>query len=692
MNKILNELNLSQKNAVTFKGRHLLVLAGAGTGKTKTIISRAAYLISEGVNPNKIQILTFTKRSANEIISRINISLNKKDANLVNGATFHSWCNQLINRFPNLFGTKSFTVIDSDDQLSIMKIICGNKSINFDNLKIKPQALLDLYSFARNTKRNLTETLRFKLFNNIKNNEIDEKISTIKIKIEDILKNYELKKKDRRYLDYDDIIQVVANRIKLDKQARDLISSQFEHILVDEMQDTNPLQWDLLEPFQNICKLYCVGDDAQSIYAFRGADFKNVHLFKERVKESEIYKLEDNYRSTQEILDISNWLLSNSTINYNKKLNSMRGTRKTPLIMNISSPWDEARWISDKILENNNNNKLFNDHLVLTRSSMYTITLEAVFIEKKIPYVKFGGRKFMESAHIKDLISALRIVNNIDDEIAWIRFLTLWEGIGEIKAVKYINELLTFNTIEDCIVWLNSIHRNDENKIIPQILKYISENSKDLQKAVKGASDLMEKKLSEKYKEDWDNKRKPDFNVLSVLANNYSSLGEFITECLLDSTATLSSSIISETDKEKDKVTISTIHSAKGLEADTCFVVNVSPKIFPSVMTLGNIDEIEEDRRLLYVALTRAKNDLIITRNINSINGDSLKNLIIENEIDNTNDIQNVKDESNIIDYYFLNGLTNELAFQSVIDIQKREVKDLDSSNTMNIDYGMDFS
>jgi DNA helicase-2/ATP-dependent DNA helicase PcrA len=693
MNKILNELNLSQKNAVTFKGRHLLVLAGAGTGKTKTIISRAAYLISEGVNPNKIQILTFTKRSANEIISRINISLNKKDANLVNGATFHSWCNQLINRFPNLFGTKSFTVIDSDDQLSIMKIICGNKSINFDNLKIKPQALLDLYSFARNTKRNLTETLRFKLFNNIKNNEIDEKISTIKIKIEDILKNYELKKKDRRYLDYDDIIQVVANRIKLDKQARDLISSQFEHILVDEMQDTNPLQWDLLEPFQNICKLYCVGDDAQSIYAFRGADFKNVHLFKERVKESEIYKLEDNYRSTQEILDISNWLLSNSTINYNKKLNSMRGSGKTPLIMNISSPWDEARWISDKILENNNNyNKLFNDHLVLTRSSMYTITLEAVFIEKKIPYVKFGGRKFMESAHIKDLISALRIVNNIDDEIAWIRFLTLWEGIGEIKAVKYINELLTFNTIEDCIVWLNSIHRNDENKIIPQILKYISENSKDLQKAVKGASDLMEKKLSEKYKEDWDNKRKPDFNVLSVLANNYSSLGEFITECLLDSTATLSSSIISETDKEKDKVTISTIHSAKGLEADTCFVVNVSPKIFPTVMTLGNIDEIEEDRRLLYVALTRAKNDLIITRNINSINGDSLKNLIIENEIDNTNDIQNVKDESNIIDYYFLNGLTNELAFQSVIDIQKREVKDLDSSNTMNIDYGMDFS
>ena len=437
----LDSLNESQKKAVTYGGKHLLVLAGAGTGKTKTIISRAAYLISKGISPSKIQILTFTKRSASEIVSRVRASLTTNQAQTLNGSTFHSWCNQLLTKYPNLFGTKSYTVIDSDDQVSIMKIICGNKSLAYEDIKIKPQGLIDLYSFARNTKRNLTETIRFKLFKNLSDKETDEKVSALKVKIEVILKGYEQRKKERKYLDYDDILQVVANRMKIDEQARNLISSQYDHILVDEMQDTNPLQWELLEPFQNICNLFCVGDDAQSIYSFRGADFKNVHLFTERVKDSEIYKLEDNYRSTQEILDISNWLLEKSTVSYNKRLNAVRGKGNLPKILNIENDWDEARWIADRILDNyTHKNKVYSDHLILSRSQFYTIKIQAVFLEKKIPYVTYGGRKFMEAAHIKDVISALRVVNNIDDEIAWIRFLTLWEGIGEVKAAKYISD------------------------------------------------------------------------------------------------------------------------------------------------------------------------------------------------------------------------------------------------------------
>lgn len=682
----LDDLNESQKKAVTYNGKHLLVLAGAGTGKTKTIISRAAYLISQGVSPSKIQILTFTKRSASEIVSRVKASLTVNQAQTLNGSTFHSWCNQLLTRYPNLFGTNSFTVIDSDDQVSIMKIVCGNKNIVYEDIKIKPQGLIDLYSFARNTKRNLTETIRFKLFNKLTDKETEEKILALKVKIEIILKGYEQKKKERRYLDYDDILQVVASRMKLDEQARDLISSQFEHILVDEMQDTNPLQWELLEPFQNVCNLFCVGDDAQSIYAFRGADFKNVHLFKERVKDSEIYKLEDNYRSTQEILNVSNWLLEKSTVNYNKKLHSIRGNGNLPNILNVESVWDEARWISDKIIENYvHKNKLYSDHLVLTRSAFYTITLEAVFLEKKIPYVKYGGRKFMESAHIKDVISALRVVNNIDDEIAWMRFLTLWEGIGEIKATKYIDEILNFKTIEECIIWLNSIHKNDGNIIISEILKCVYENCFEVQKAVIGAYKLMEKKLSSKYKEDWDNKRRPDFPVLGVLANNYSNLGEFITECLLDGSTTLSSSEINQSEKEKDKVIISTIHSAKGLESDICFVVNVSPKTFPSMMSIGNIDEIEEDRRVLYVALTRAKNELIITRNISSIYAESRKFITPENTNENNEALITIEEQ------YFLNGLPDEIAEQGIIEVQRREIKDLEKPNSLNIDYGMDF-
>lgn len=687
----LDSLNESQKKAVTYDGKHLLVLAGAGTGKTKTIISRAAYLISKGVNPNKIQILTFTKRSASEIVSRVKSSLTSNQAQTLNGSTFHSWCNQLLTKYPNLFGTKSYTVIDSDDQVSIMKIICGNKNLAYEDIKIKPQGLIDLYSFARNTKRNLTETIRFKLFNNLSDKETDEKVSALKVKIEVILKGYEQRKKERKYLDYDDILQVVANRMKIDEQARNLISSQYDHILVDEMQDTNPLQWELLEPFQNICNLFCVGDDAQSIYSFRGADFKNVHLFTERVKDSEIYKLEDNYRSTQEILDLSNWLLEKSTVSYNKRLNAVRGKGNLPKILNIDNDWDEARWIADRILDNyTHKNKVYSDHLILSRSQFYTIKIQAVFLEKKIPYVTYGGRKFMEAAHIKDVISALRVVNNIDDEIAWIRFLTLWEGIGEVKAAKYISDLLNFNNIEECIFWLNTIYQNDQNVIIPEILKCIADNRNNVQQAITGAYKLMEKRLSISYKEDWDNKRRPDFPVLAVLANNYSNLGEFITECILDASTsisnsvTLSGSYLEQTDKNKDKVIISTIHSAKGLESDICFVVNVSPKAFPSIMSIGNIDEIEEDRRVLYVALTRAKNELIITRNKNSIYGE-LKPLETSNSVVNNYN-------QTIVDTYFLNGLPDELAEQDAIEVFKRQVQDLDKPNAMEIDHGMDFS
>jgi DNA helicase-2/ATP-dependent DNA helicase PcrA len=683
----LDELNDSQKKAVTYEGKHLLVLAGAGTGKTKTIISRAAYLISRGVSPSRIQILTFTKKSASEIVSRVKASLTVNEAQTLNGSTFHSWCNQLLTKYPNLFGTKSFTVIDEDDQASIMKIVCGKKNVVFEDIRIKPQGLVDLYSFSRNTKRNLTETIRFKLFNNLFDSEIEEKIKVLKGKIEIILRDYEQRKKERKYLDYDDILQVVATRLKVDEQAKKLISSQYEHILVDEMQDTNPLQWELLEPFQNICNLFCVGDDAQSIYSFRGADFRNVHLFTERVKDSQIYRLEDNYRSTQEILDLSNWLLEKSTINYNKKLQSVRGFGHLPIILNVYSVWDESRWIADKIIENySHKNKVYSDHLVLTRSGFYTRTLEAVFIEKKIPYIKYGGRKFMESAHIKDVISALRVVNNMDDEIAWIRFLTLWEGIGEIKASKYITEILNFTNIDECITWLYSIHKNDVNVIIPEVLKTILENRFDVQKALNGAYNLMSKKLSTIYKEDWDNKRRPDFPVLGVLASNYSELGQFITECLLDASTTPSSSELYQSEKDKDKVIISTIHSAKGLESDICFIVNVSPKAFPSQISLGNIDEIEEDRRVLYVALTRAKNELIITRNLESIYAESGKELPTENSIEKNDDLISIEEQ------YFLNSLPDGMVEQGIIEVQRREIKDLDKPNNLNIDYGMDFS
>lgn len=681
----MQNLNTNQKKAAEFKGRHVLVLAGAGTGKTKTIIARAAYLIENGVTADKIQILTFTKRAANEIVERVKSSSSSTNVVNLSGATFHSWCNQLITKFPNLFGASNFTVIDPDDQVSMMKMICGNFEKEYKAVHIKPQQLIDIYSYARNTKKSLTYSLRFKLFKGKQNQDTDEEILRLKPYIEILLKAYQHKKMQSRYLDYDDLLLVVANRLRKDVEARKILANHFEHILIDEMQDTNPLQWDLIEPFISIAHLFCVGDDAQSIYSFRGADFKNVHLFKERVPDSEIYVLDKNYRSTQNVLDISNWLLEASPINYNKKLASAREEGEKPELIHVDNQWEEANFICERILANyTNGNKTFNDHLILSRSQYYTKPLQAVCIQKKIPYVTYGGRKFMESAHIKDLISLLRVVNNVYDEIAWMRFLTFWEGIGDIRAAKFVDQIIECKDAEDCGLQLTQIIKGDDGVRISQLFNTMLETRGDVKASVQIAYEAMSLFLAYKYRKDWIEKRKADFPILEILAGNYASLGEFITEGVLENAKQLNGAPILETSKltteeQKDHVIISTVHSAKGLEADTCFVLNVSPKVYPSAMNLDNFDELEEDRRVLYVALTRAKNNLIITRNTSSIN--AFHGATSESEAP--------KDQSTS---YFLEKLPMHLVDQKNIEKPKRQSRDIKIPNVLDLSMGMDFS
>jgi DNA helicase-2/ATP-dependent DNA helicase PcrA len=668
------ELNDLQIRAAEYNGKHLLVLAGAGTGKTKTIIARAVYLIKEGVHPSSIRILTFTKRAASEIVSRVKSQIPGNSANSLVGTTFHSWCNQLIIDFPNVFGASDYTVIDSDDQVSIMKLACGKNQADFEALRIRHQSMLDLYSFARNTKRNLTDAIKLKILHSEPEEKIEILLKEIKPKLERILREYEAKKKDRKYLDYDDLIEVVANKLNSSDQAREVLAREYTHLLIDEMQDTNPLQWELIRPFQRICSLFCVGDDAQSIYAFRGADFKNIHQFKERVPDSEVYQLLDNYRSTQELLDVSNWILEKSTLNYNKKLRSVRGSGKHPVLLNTESVWDEAHYIADRIIENfNQNGKTYSDHLVLTRSMFYSRPLQAVFIERKIPFRTVGGRGFMEAAHIKDVFSALRVVNNTSDEIAWMRFLTLWPGIGNVKATRYVNNLLSFADIKECIHYLQSLKESD-NGMMSILLDGINNSKKNLKVAINHTLSILEERFRVIYAEDWDRKRKPDFPVLEVLAGNYNNIAEFITECLLNNNSLLGRDRSGRVDLKSDEVTISTIHSAKGLEEDICFVLNVSPRVFPSAMNYGDFDAVEEDRRLLYVALTRAKDELYISRNVDSIYAEGMFN-------------ENLEEER-----YFLNSFPAELVCQ-VTSKHEREIKN-DAETNLGIDgqYGLDFS
>ncbi|MUH37742.1 ATP-dependent helicase [Zobellia amurskyensis] len=681
----MQNFNINQKKAVEFSGKHLLVLAGAGTGKTKTIIGRASYLIDRGTDAGKIQILTFTKRAANEIVERVKSSISSSTTANLRGATFHSWCSQLITKFPNLFGASSFTVIDPDDQIGAMKIICGNYVKEYKAVRLKPQQLIDIYSFARNTKKSLTETLRSKVFKGKTDNDTNEEILQIKPYIEILLKAYQNKKMQSRYLDYDDLLLVVANRLQKDVQARDILAAHYEHILIDEMQDTNPLQWDLIKPFISMSCLFCVGDDAQSIYSFRGADFKNVHLFSERVPGSEVQVLDKNYRSTQYILDVSNWLLQTSPIDYNKQLISARELGEKPELINVESQWEEANYISERILGNfTEGNKTFSDHLILSRSQYYTKPLQAVFIQKKIPYVTYGGRKFMESAHIKDVVSLLRVVNNPYDEIAWIRFLTFWEGIGEIRASKFVKDIISCLHHDNLADQLPHIIGGQDGSRLGDLFSAVLDKQGDVRAAVKMAYEEMSLNLAYKYRKDWNEKRKADFPVLEILAGNYASLGEFISEGVLENSKQLNGTPVLESSKlttedHKDHVIISTVHSAKGLEADTCFVLNVSPKVYPSAWNLDDNDEIEEDRRVLYVALTRAKNELIITRDTSSINA-------FHNTINDTGE------DKEITSSYFLEELPMSLVHQKNVQKHNSRGADIERPNDIDLSMGMDFN
>jgi len=667
--KLLLELNPSQRVAATHLQNHALVLAGAGCGKTKTIIARAAFLISQGVAPDRIQILTFTRRSASEIVERVKTHLGDSSHGL-RSSTFHTWCTSIIRRAPKAFGFKNFTVIDRDDQLQLFKLLRGKQASG--SFPTAAQ-ICDLYSLARNTRKSLDATLKKQLPNYYEQKQ----------NIASIMREYELRKRSRNYFDYDDILDIVAKGINQHEELCGWIGSQFDHILVDEMQDTNPLQWELLEPLTKYVKLFCVGDDAQSIYGFRGADFKNVHSFKERLPDSTILKLEDNYRSTQEILDFSNWLLKRSTINYDKELRSMRGSGIAPIIHTFSNEWEEGRWIAEDLIKRRESGSLWKKHMILVRSSFSARSVEGALLAKEIPYKFIGGTKLLDAAHVKDVLSVLRLIGNNQDEIGWMRYLTLWSGIGEVKAGKIINEILNFDNTNEAITTLETegYGSSEFTTVIKELIQINGSVSKIISKAV----NLMKDILENRYKnQDWE-KRQRDFIFVEKLADKHSSILEFIEEYLLDPIFN------SERDRaeNEDIVTIITIHSAKGTEKEVCYVQNVSAGSYPPSFAINDLDDVEEERRVLYVALTRAQNELIITRKTHvTWSSERAKKVDTSEELN----ADYTGDGNKLIESYFLNELPEQLASEDVHTNNTYTLKSANISQKLDIDFGIDLS
>ena len=591
--EFIKQLNQSQQFAVTYPLEHILVLAGAGCGKTKTIISRAAWLVSQNIAPNRIQILTFTKKAASEIVERVNNCLEQSLYGL-NASTFHRWCVDILKSAPEIFGYKNFSIIDRDEQLQLFKKIRTEMKISKEIRFPKNAKILDTYSYARNTRKSLSQVMQIQLSDFLSSQD----------RIAEIMKKYEIEKRNKNYLDYDDILDIVATAINQNEEVCKWLGSKYDCILVDEMQDTNPLQWELLEPLSKYAKLFCVGDDAQSIYGFRGADFENIHSFQNRIPDSVIIKLEDNYRSTQEILDVSNWLLKSSPIKYNKELKAVKGKGIKPELHSFLDSFDEASWIAKDLLSRYKKDKLWMNKLVLVRSAYSGRNIEVECLKKSIPYIFIGGQKLMESAHIRDLLSLLRIVANYKDDLAWFRFLTLFPGVGEVTANKIIQQITSCKRQTEVLDLLNNIIQ--ESCGLKEIYKNLSETD-SLEESIDIALDFLDEILLFKYgKNEWQ-ARKSDFTFLKQLSSQFKSINELIEEFLLNPIFS------SQNNEKKDNLIISTVHSAKGTEADIVYVSDVSIGKYPS-MRDTSIEDREEERRVLYVAMTRAKKELILSR------------------------------------------------------------------------------
>ena len=654
---LIDELNPQQKQAATTESQHSLVLAGAGCGKTKTIVARAAYLIDQGIPANQIQILTFTRRSASEIVARVELALGEQAKGL-RASTFHTFCMYLLRRVPKAFGLEQFSIIDRDDQLMMFRLIRGKDDKKNPNQLPKPQELCDLYSFARNTRQKLSDALE---------KQHPEHLA-FKDQIAEIMKEYETRKRARSFLDYDDILAIVASALDQSEGLADYVASLCKHMLVDEMQDTNPLQWALLEPLKDKVSLFCVGDDAQSIYGFRGADFENIHHFKDRVPNAQVFKLEQNYRSTQEILDLSNWLLDQSEIQYNKRLDAHRGEGVKPRMHIFPNEFDEAKWIAIDIKERHYlQGQHWSDHMVLVRSSFAARHIEAACIAANVPYRFIGGMKLLETAHVKDLLSLLRVIANPLDDIAWMRFLTLWNGVGDVGASRLAQQLLLEPEFDLIFDKLEKFGRIPAETLL--IMKQMTVLKQEVQACVGLGIQAIEAQLAENYKKDW-NRRQGDFELVKQLASKHTQLSEFLEEYVLDPVS------ISEIERQSDSdvVTLITIHSAKGTEQKVCYVVNVTPGQYPHARAQGDFNDVEEERRVLYVALTRAQNELILTK----------QNLSLW-----ARDV--IDEQGRKVESYFLNDLTRNLcSMETHHKPRQQTVKSaLIERQSINLDFGI---
>ena len=582
------ELNPNQLLAATTIEGKVLVIAGAGSGKTKTLTYRTSYLIENGVAPKEILLLTFTRKAANEIKSRARTLLasrlddshiNGKALNDITSGTFHSFCNMLLRQYSGLLGINPrFTILDTGDSEDAIDLI--NKEKKYPT-KITNQAfprkktLQNIFSTSRNRRIHIRDLIE---------NSYPDIAVHIPV-IEQLAVDFHEYKRANHLYDFDDIISQVVRHLKHNDTFRQLLQQHYRYVMVDEYQDTNIPQKELIDL---ICapasvSLMVVGDDNQSIYAFRGANYENILLFGESYPEAKLIKLEQNYRSTPAVLDYINALSAQITLGYQKQLYSgasIEGIK--PIFRRLSDETKEAKYIADKIIELKPDYD-YEDFAVLCRTSFQSNYVQLEFMERNIPFIVVGGIRFIERRHIKDVLAFVKILYNPNDTIAWHRILTLFKGVGAVTATRLTQAINADSNVNN-----NDNGNVNNNTFEPLLAPSFAKKSpqlKSLHTTLTKASQaesveiVIERILAfyipvlKTIEENW-RERSEDFRVLKNLATEYDSLDKFLENLALDPP---NDSVATAGEPEKDensndKVTISTIHSAKGLEWPVVFV------------------------------------------------------------------------------------------------------------------------
>lgn len=596
--KLLNEQQL--KAVTEFEGP-VLCIAGAGSGKTRTIIYRVARMIESGVAPESILLLTFTRKAARNMLESVSELLGA-EVGKVTGGTYHSFASKILRQYGTYLNlSSSFSIIDEADSADIINLIRAELGFNSKETRFpQKRTISKIFSAAVNLEKSIAEIVRESY------PHFEEHTDALLA----IFNTYQKYKRENQLLGYDDLLTYLYELLHQHPDARAQINRKYQYVMADEYQDTNAVQARITMLLGGQSEnIMVVGDDSQSIYSFRGAQVQNILQFPQHFPNARILRLEQNYRSTSSILHAANTLMKSAKEGFSKKLYTLREKGELPALIACIDEQEQAAFVTSRILDLREQGVRLNDMAVLFRSGFHAYQLELELKKRNIPYVKWGGYKFLESTHLKDIIAHLRVVQNPSDKVSWLRILLLIEGIGTKSASNIFQAISTSADPYD-LTSIKTRPRAEDG------LKRLAKMLHNCGKHIDGQPSRLIDMIVEYYypilKKSFDDypRRLKDIDQLALLSQNFGQLADFLEELALEPPKDAVDGGLNAQETEDETLILSTIHSAKGLEWHSVFLIQAIEGRFPSFSSLGSDADLEEERRLMYVAMTRARENL----------------------------------------------------------------------------------